>query len=127
MLRAAAHAGDGQGRDEQARGKPEPDPGRADEAETGQSSEDGLVGGEGESADPRGLIGDLGPVAERVVRAEGDSYALIALAVLARAAIKDLLPRPRRWGPDTADTLAAPHDQELGPVPVSPVEGAMTR
>jgi len=50
-------------------------------------------------------------------QAVGDSYALIALAVLARAAIKDLLPRPRRWGPDTADTLAAPHDQELRPVP----------
>ena len=50
-------------------------------------------------------------------QAVGDSYALIALAVLARAAIKDLLPRPRRRGPDTADTLAAPHDQELRPVP----------
>jgi alpha-1,2-mannosyltransferase len=49
-------------------------------------------------------------------QAVGDSYALIALAMLARAAIKDLLPRPRRWGPDTAGTPAQ-HDQELRPVP----------
>ena len=46
----------------------------------------------------------------------GDSYALIGLAVLTRAAIKVLLPRPNRWGPGTAGTLAAPH-QELRPVP----------
>ena len=50
-------------------------------------------------------------------QAVGDSYALIALAVLARAAIKDLLPRPRRRGLGTAGTLAALHDQELRPAP----------
>ena len=49
-------------------------------------------------------------------QAVGDSYALIGLAVLTRAAIKVLLPRPNRWGPGTAGTLAAPH-QELRPVP----------
>jgi putative ABC transport system permease protein len=46
-----------------------------------------------------------------------DSYILIGLAALTLAVIKNLLPRPERGGPATAGTLAAPHDQELGPVP----------
>jgi len=50
-------------------------------------------------------------------QAVGDSYALIALAALTGAAITDPLPRPGRWGLGTAGTLAAPHDQELRPVP----------
>jgi alpha-1,2-mannosyltransferase len=50
-------------------------------------------------------------------QALGDSYALIALAALARAAINSLLTRPKLWGPGTAGTLAAPHKRELGPVP----------
>ena len=51
-------------------------------------------------------------------QAAGGSYALIGLAALTHAAITNLLPRPKRWGPGTAGTLAAPHDQELRPVPV---------
>jgi len=47
-------------------------------------------------------------------QAIGDSYALIALAALTWAAIKDLLSRPERRDPGTA---AARHDQELDPVP----------
>lgn len=50
-------------------------------------------------------------------QAVGDSYALIALAALTQAAVKNLLPGPKRRGPGTAGTLAAPHDRELGPVP----------
>ena len=50
-------------------------------------------------------------------QAVGDSYALTGLAALTHAAIKKLLPRPKRRDPGTAGTLAAPHDQELGPVP----------
>ena len=50
-------------------------------------------------------------------QAVGDSYALTGLAALTHAAITNLLPRPKRRGPGTAGTLAAPHDQELGPVP----------
>lgn len=50
-------------------------------------------------------------------QAVGDSYALIGLAALAHAAIKNLPPRPKRRDPGTAGTLAAPHDQELGPLP----------
>jgi alpha-1,2-mannosyltransferase len=50
-------------------------------------------------------------------QAAGDSYALIGLAALTHAAITNLRPRPKRRGPGTAGTLAAPHDQELGPVP----------
>jgi alpha-1,2-mannosyltransferase len=50
-------------------------------------------------------------------QAVGDSYALIGLAALTQAAIKSLLPRPERWGPGAAATLAAVHDQELGSVP----------
>jgi len=50
-------------------------------------------------------------------QAMGDSYALTALVALTWAAIKNLLPRPRRRGLGTAGTLAAPHDQELRPVP----------
>jgi len=42
----------------------------------------------------------------------GDSYALIALAALTRAAITNLLPGPKRRDPGTAGTPAAPHDQE---------------
>ena len=49
-------------------------------------------------------------------QAAGDSYALIALATLTGAAIKNLLPRPQRRDLGTADTLAALHDQELRPV-----------
>jgi alpha-1,2-mannosyltransferase len=50
-------------------------------------------------------------------QAVGDSYALIALAVLTHAAITSLLPRPNRWGPGTATTPAALHDHELRPAP----------
>lgn len=50
-------------------------------------------------------------------QALGDSYALIGLAALTQAAIKNLVPRQKRGGPGTAGTLAAPHDQEPGPVP----------
>ena len=50
-------------------------------------------------------------------QALGDSYALTGLAALTQAAIKNLLPRPKRRDPGTARTPAAPHDQELGPVP----------
>src|SRR5215831_14341812 len=50
-------------------------------------------------------------------QAMGDSYALTGLVALTWAAIKNLLPRPRRRGLGTAGTLAAPHDQELRPVP----------
>jgi hypothetical protein len=49
-------------------------------------------------------------------QAAGDSYALIGLAALTQAAIKNLPPRPKRRRPGTTSTLAAPHDQELGPV-----------
>ena len=56
-----------------------------------------------------------------------DSYILIGLAALALLVIKNLPCCPQRWGPGAAGTLAAPHDQELGPVPVLPVEGVMTR
>jgi alpha-1,2-mannosyltransferase len=49
-------------------------------------------------------------------QAAGDSYALLALAVLTGAAINNLLPRPRRWGPGTAGPLATVHDEELGQV-----------
>jgi alpha-1,2-mannosyltransferase len=49
-------------------------------------------------------------------QAVGDSYTLIGLAVLTQAAIKNLLPRPERWGLGAAGTLAAPRDQELRPV-----------
>lgn len=54
----------------------------------------------------------------------GDSYALIGLAFLTQAAIKNLLPRPDRRGPRPAGTLAAPHDQELGPIPSESRDGA---
>ena len=47
----------------------------------------------------------------------GDSYALIGLAVLTQAAIKNLLPRPERRDPGTEGRRPAPHDQQLGPVP----------
>jgi alpha-1,2-mannosyltransferase len=50
-------------------------------------------------------------------QAAGDSYALVALAALTQAAIKNRLPRPRRRGPGTAGTLAALRDEELEPVP----------
>jgi hypothetical protein len=50
-------------------------------------------------------------------QAPGDFYALTGLAALTQAAIKKLLPRPKRRDPGTAGTLAAPHDQELRPVP----------
>lgn len=50
-------------------------------------------------------------------QALGDSYALIGLAALTQAAIKNLMPRLRRGDAGTAGTLAAPHDQEPGPVP----------
>lgn len=49
-------------------------------------------------------------------QAVGDSYALIGVAALTQAAIKNLVPRPKRWGPGIEGTLAAVHDQELGPV-----------
>ena len=44
-----------------------------------------------------------------------DSYILIGLAALTLVVIKNL--PPERWGPGAAGTLAAPHDQERGPVP----------
>ena len=50
-------------------------------------------------------------------QALGDSYALIALAALTGAAIKNPLPRPNRRRPGTPGTLAAPHGQELRPAP----------
>ena len=53
-------------------------------------------------------------------QAAGDSYALIALAVLTQAAIKNLLPHPKPRDLGTVGTLAAPCKRELGPVP-SPV------
>jgi alpha-1,2-mannosyltransferase len=56
--------------------------------------------------------------------AAGDSYALIALAALTRAAIKDLLPRPSRRRPGTPGTLAAVHDQELRRVPSETLDDA---
>jgi len=46
-------------------------------------------------------------------QAAGDSYALTALAALTRAAIKNLLPRPKRRDPGTP---TAPHHQKLEPV-----------
>jgi len=55
-----------------------------------------------------------------------DSYILIGLAALTLVVIKNLPPRPERRDPGAAGTPAAPHDQELEPVPVLPVEGAMT-
>jgi alpha-1,2-mannosyltransferase len=51
-------------------------------------------------------------------QAVGDSYALIALAALTRAAIKNLLPGPKHRDPGTKDRLAAPHDHEPGPTQV---------
>src|SRR6516162_8403230 len=56
-----------------------------------------------------------------------DSYILIGLAAITLVVIKNLPRCPERWDPGAAGTLAARHDQELGPVPVLPVEGAMTR
>jgi alpha-1,2-mannosyltransferase len=50
-------------------------------------------------------------------QAVGDCYTLIGLAALTQAAIKNVLPRPKRWGPNTAGALAATRGQELGPVP----------
>src|SRR5215472_3766807 len=50
-------------------------------------------------------------------QAVGDSYTLIGLAALTQAAIKNLLPRPKRWGAHAAGTPAATRDPELGPVP----------
>jgi len=46
-----------------------------------------------------------------------DFCILIGLGVLTLILIKDFLPCPGRWGPGAAGTLAAPHDQELGPAP----------
>ena len=40
-------------------------------------------------------------------QAVGDSYALIGLAALTRAAVKNLLPRPKREGPGTLRTVKA--------------------
>jgi len=57
-------------------------------------------------------------------QAVGDSYALIALAALTQAAIKDLLLRPKRRDLDTRGTLAALHDQELRPTPSQTRDGA---
>jgi hypothetical protein len=50
-------------------------------------------------------------------QAARDSYILIGLAALTLVVIKNLAPRPERQGPGAAGTLAAPHDQEPGPVP----------
>src|SRR5215470_5048884 len=68
----AAHSGDGEGRGEQAPGEPEPGPRGIGQAEAGQGSEDGLVRGVGDSAGPAGLVDEVGPVAQRVVRGEGE-------------------------------------------------------
>ena len=46
----------------------------------------------------------------------GDSYTLIGLAALTRAAITNVLPLLKRWGPGPAGTLAVSPDQEIGPV-----------
>src|SRR5262249_39765296 len=62
----------GEGRGEQAQGEPEPGPDGIGEAYAGQGAEDGLVGGVGDAADPARLVGDLGPVAQRVVGREGE-------------------------------------------------------
>ena len=57
-------------------------------------------------------------------QAMGDSYALIALAALTRAAINNLLPRPKHRDLGTAGTLTAPHDQELSPAPSETLDDA---
>jgi len=54
-------------------------------------------------------------------QAAGDSYALTALAALTRAAIKNLLPRPKRRDPGTP---TAPHHQKLEPVPSETLDDA---
>jgi len=54
----------------------------------------------------------------------GDSYALIALAALTRAAIRNLLPHPESREPGAAGTPTEPHDQELRPVPSETLDGA---
>jgi alpha-1,2-mannosyltransferase len=54
----------------------------------------------------------------------GDSYALIALAALTRAAISNLLPRPKRREPGAAGTPTEPHDQEPRPVPPETLDHA---
>ena len=50
-------------------------------------------------------------------QAVGDSYALTGLAALTHAAIRNLLPGPRRRGLAAAGMVAALHDQELSPAP----------
>ena len=54
----------------------------------------------------------------------GDSYALIALAALTQAAIRNLLPHPERRAPGAAGTPTQPHDQELRPVPSRTLDDA---
>jgi len=50
-------------------------------------------------------------------QAARDSYILIGLAALTLVVIKNLPPRPERRDPGAPATLAAPNDQEPGPVP----------
>jgi alpha-1,2-mannosyltransferase len=57
-------------------------------------------------------------------QALGDSYPLTAVAALTRAAITNLLPRPKPKGPGTAGTLAAPHDQDLDRYRLKPRDDA---
>ena len=54
----------------------------------------------------------------------GDCYALIGLAALTWATIRNLLPRPIRRGLATAGTVAVLHDQELSPAPSETRDGA---
>jgi alpha-1,2-mannosyltransferase len=50
-------------------------------------------------------------------QAVGDSYVLIGLATLTRAAITNLPPHPKPPDPGPADRLGAPRDRELRPAP----------
>jgi alpha-1,2-mannosyltransferase len=50
-------------------------------------------------------------------QAVGDSYVLIGLAALTQAAITNLPPHRKPLDPGRTDTLAAPRNRELGPVP----------
>jgi alpha-1,2-mannosyltransferase len=50
-------------------------------------------------------------------QAAGDSYALTGFAALTRAAIRNLLHRPKPFDPGAARSQAAPHDQDLRPAP----------
>jgi alpha-1,2-mannosyltransferase len=59
-------------------------------------------------------------------QALGDSYSLTGFAALATATVKNLLPRPKPWDSGRTGRQAAPHDQELGPVPSQAADDAST-